>query len=610
MNNYNINYWSKNNFIIDNDLLKINHLSTPSLLEIVETLREDGLRGPMLLRFPHLIQKQIHTLYSSFENSISTFNYKGKFNAIFPLKVNQHSSFITPLKDISKEYNYGLEAGSKSELIIALAKTNLGSNITINGFKDAEMIELAFIGVKMGHNITIIIEGLNELNTIIKISKNFDTPFPYIGIRVRLHSIGSGTWAKSGGINSKFGLTTTEILKAIKIIQEHKIDDRFNMLHFHIGSQISNILAIKKALREVGNIYAELKNLGASYLHAINIGGGLAVDYSISKSDTRNYTIEEFSNDVIFSLKEISEAKGVKEPDIFTESGRFIAAYHSVLIAPVLELFSDANELESLNLRTENPPLIDELVDLLKSMNRSTAREYLHDSIDHMESLLTLFDLGYITLQDRSNTEILVDLIIKKAILFLKDENYKELIGIKNQIQEKYLVNFSLFQSLPDFWGLKQNFPIMPIHHLNKKAARLASIWDITCDSDGEISFNIDEPLFLHDIDIKKQNYFLGFFLSGAYQETLGMNHNLFTHPSEATIVIDKNSYKIDTIIESKDILKILSDINYDSNEIISLLNKLIQESQLISNKEKNDILARLHIHINENGYLRTIENE
>ena len=311
----------------------------------------------------------------------------------------------------------------------------------------------------------------------------------------------------------------------------------------------------------------------------------------------------------MFLLGEIMDAKGVKHPNIFTESGRFISASHAVLIAPVLELFSQEYELKGLKLKKEkNPPLIEELFDLYTNINLGNAREYLHDSLDHMESLLTLFDLGYIDLQDRSNTEILVNLIIKKATLLLKDKAHKELLGIQDRMQERYLVNFSLFQSLPDFWGLEQNFPVMPLTRLDEKPTRSASLWDITCDSDGEVGFNVKNPLFLHEVDIEKEEYFLAFFLVGAYQEILGMKHNLFTHPTEATISFDeKGEYFIENIIEAQNILDVLDDLDYDIKDIERNLKQQIEESEFIKNSKKKEILGELYLYLSENGYLRTL---
>ncbi|NPA50742.1 MAG: biosynthetic arginine decarboxylase, partial [Epsilonproteobacteria bacterium] len=529
--------------------------------------------------------------------------------------VNQFPNFINNLIDIGKEYNYGLEAGSKAELIIAMAKTPLGAPITVNGFKDKEMISLAFIAAKSGHDITITIEGINELETIIEVHKEFNSDYkdnivPKIGMRIRLHSSGVGTWAKSGGYSSKFGLTSTELLDAYDMLEKYNLAEHLAMIHFHIGSQMCEIAPLKKALREAGNIYASLKMRGAKKLEAINIGGGLAVEYSQFRSNSnRNYSIKEFANDVIYLMQEIAKSKGVKEPNIYTESGRFIAANHLVLIAPVLELFSQEYHEKSLRLKKKNPPLIEELYDLYTTINVGNAREYLHDALDHMESLLTLFDLGYIDLEDRSNTEILVHLIMKKAIELLSKEGGDELKRLHNIALEKYLVNFSAFQSLPDFWGLGQKFPLMPIHKLSKKPTRSASIWDITCDSDGEIEFDPNEPLRLHDVDVEKEEYFLAFFLTGAYQEILGMRHNLFTHPTEAVVRFDKEgNYHIDSIIEAQNLMDILEDLDYDVGLIDKALKSRIEDSKLIDDIQKRDLLGKLYLFLSENSYLKTIQ--
>jgi arginine decarboxylase len=596
LNNYGIDIWADDNFIIEDGLVKVNNQAKPSLISIVNEIRDQDFKGPLLLRFPHITAKQIDTLYDTFGNSINEYSYKGSFSAVFPLKVNQLPNFTHPLIASGEKHNYGLEAGSKAELIIAMTYNNLGAPITVNGFKDKEMIHLAFIAKSMGHCITVIIEGLNELETIIEVQKQTELPCPNIGIRARLHSGGSGIWAKSAGINSKFGLTSTEILEAFEVMKTNNMVKYLTMIHFHIGSAMNSIKPLKKALRESGHIYAELKNLGAMQLNAINIGGGLAVEYSAYER-SRFYSLDEFANDVIFTLKDIAKQKGVDEPNIFTESGRFIAAASTVLITPVLELFSSEYDLKHLNLKKLNPPLIEELNALYKDINKKSAYEYMHDSIDHMESLLTLFDLGYIDLQDRSNAEILTHQIIRKAIQLLEVEDYEELKKLDENIQEKYLLNFSMFQSLPDYWGIDQEFPIMPITHLNKNPTRSASLWDITCDSDGELPFNSRKPLYLHDINLDEEQYFLGFFNVGAYQDTLGMKHNLFSHPTEVNIVFKDNEVKLEKILESQKIIDILDDIDYDTKNIKEKLKNNI-------NKKTYKILKK---YLNENSYLKTI---
>lgn len=608
---YGLSLWGDSNFIIDSGKVCLNSDLKPALIDIVKDIRNDGYRGPLLLRFPHLIKKQIVQVYSSFERAKKEFGYSGSFNAVYPLKVNQYPGFVENLVKIGQSYGYGLEAGSKAELLLAMAYNNYGSPITVNGFKDNELIDIGFIAAEMGHNITLTIEGLNELKSIISTAKERFKPKPNIGLRIRLHSSGTGVWAKSGGINSKFGLTSTELIEAVNLLKENDLIEQFTMIHFHIGSQINEIHPLKKALIEAGNIYAELRKMGATSLKAINLGGGLAIEYSQFKDNpSRNYTLKEYANDVVFLLKTIANQKNEIEPDIFIESGRYIAASHALLVAPVLELFSQEYTEEKLILKKNNPPLISELYDLYRSIKPSNAIEYLHDAIDHMESVLTLFDLGYVDLQDRSNSEILVHLITKKAIALLGNkQNYAELLKIQEEVQERYLVNFSMFQSLPDFWGLGQNFPVMPLDRLDERPTLSASIWDITCDSDGEISFDATKnPLFLHDVDLEKEDYFLGFFLVGAYQEVLGMKHNLFTHPTEATIIInEEGNYEIKNILESQSVMDILEDLDYDIHAIRDTLNERIENSTLVDEKQKKHILGELYLFLNDNGYLKTI---
>lgn len=601
--NYGLDIWGEENFIIEDGKVKINCCDKPSLLQIVKEIRENGNKGPLTLRFPHITKKQINTLFNTFNKSIKDYNYNGSFNAVFPLKVNQLPNYVLPMIKDSKDLNYGLEAGSKAELIIALTYNNLDAPITVNGFKDKEMIQLAFIAVKMGYNITVTLEGVNELDTIIEVYKEFDKKYcPNIGLRVRLHSSGSGAWAKSGGIDSKFGLSSTEILEAFEDLEEQDMLQYLYMIHFHIGSAMTSIMPLKKALKESGHIYAELVSMGAKNLRNINIGGGLGVEYSQFKKQ-KHYSLEEFSNDVVHILKEISRQKGVDEPNIFTESGRFIAAASSVLITPVLELFSSEYELENLKLKHQienfnltDPPLIMEMYDLYISMNKTVAREYMHDALEHLDSILTLFSLGYIDLQDRSNAEILTHLIIKKAISLLAEEDYIELKRLEDKIQEKYLLNFSIFQSLPDFWGIDQEFPVMPIHHLDKKATRSATLWDITCDSDGEIPFQPKKPLYLHDIDLDKEEYFLGFFLVGAYQDILGMKHNLFSNPHEVNVTFTEEKYQLEDFIPSQNIYDILEDLDYGMENVQNILfNKLNDEI----------LLGILKDILNDNNYLK-----
>ncbi|KAA0259584.1 biosynthetic arginine decarboxylase [Deferribacter autotrophicus] len=606
---YGIKIWGNYDYLIEDGKVVINEGNRPALIDIVKDVREQGFKGPVLFRFPHIMKKHVNALFNKFNKYIKDYEYGGTFYSVFPLKVNQYPNFVTYLMKQTKGKRYGLEAGSKPELIIAMSYVNEGTPIVVNGFKDKEMISLGFISAKMGQNITLTIEGLNELETILEVAKEMGEPYPNIGLRIKLHSSGIGIWAKSGGINSKFGLTSVELVEALKLLKDSKMIDYLTMIHFHIGSQISEISPVKKALREAGNIYAELYKMGAKSLKRIDIGGGLAVEYSQHKlQHSINYTLDEYASDVVFLLKMIANNKNVPEPDIFIEAGRFVAASHAVLIVPVLELFSQEYNEQKLCLKEVNPPLIEELYELYNTINEKNAIEYLHDSLDHMESLLTLFDLGYIDLIDRSNTEVLVHLIIRKAINFLKNKNLSELRDIQDMIQERYLLNFSIFQSLPDYWGLGQTFPVMPLDKLDITPTRSASLWDITCDSDGEIAFDSTKPLFLHDVDLKKEDYFLGFFLVGAYQETLGMEHNLFTHPTEFVVTFDEEgNYVLNDVIEAQNILDILDDLDYDVKDIERRLKQRIEDSELIPDDEKKEVIGSLYLVLSENSYLKTV---
>ena len=596
-NNYGIDIWGDDNFIIDNDIVRVNYGDKPALIDIVQSIRSEGKSGPLVVRFPHITKKQIEKLYSTFNETINLYNYQSKFFAVFPLKVNQYPNYILPMLENSSHLNYGLEAGSKAELLLSMAYNNKNAPITVNGFKDKEMITLGFIAKSQGHDITLTIEGLNELETIIKVYNELQIEMPSIGLRVRLHSSGSGNWAKSGGINSKFGLSSVEILEAFEMLQKHNLVESLTMIHFHIGSSMETITPLKKALKESGHIYAELIKMGARSLESVNIGGGLGIEYS-SYGKTMQYSLKEFASDVLFTLKDISIKNGVPMPNIFTESGRFISASSAVLIAPTLELFSSEHTESNLKLKHINPPIIEELKALYNDINSENAKEYMHDALEHLESILTLFDLGYVDLKDRSNAEVLTNLIIKKAINLKNPEDDQELKRLDDRIQEKYLLNFSIFQSLPDFWGIDQEFPIMPITHLDKNGTRSANIWDITCDSDGEIPFNAKKPLYLHDIDLDKEDYFIAFFLVGAYQDTLGMRHNLFSSPSQINIVFDENgNYKKEAFLESQSIIEIFDDLDYNSKEILDKIINKIDDSKL------QNIITQ---YINDISYLKT----
>ena len=590
-----INHWCSNHFYIDDSKIKIKY-NNIAIIDILKQVKKD-IKGPINLKFPHIISSGIDRVFSCFNQAMNKFDYTKSFNPIFPLKVNQFYNFVSEFKDLSKKYNYGLEAGSKAEIIIAMHYNNKNTPIIVNGFKDEEFIRLCFLSHKMNKMTTIIIEDLQEIKNIVKLSKEMPDNIPFIGIRVKLHTLGIGIWQESSGIDSKFGLTSIELLEAISLLKQENIIDFFKMLHFHIGSQIEDIKPLNKAIKEMGNIYAQVKKMGANALDSVDIGGGMAVEYSHNpKKISVNYSVGEFANNVVFLLKDSINNKDIEEPHIYIESGRFISAYHSVLLVPVLELYSQTYNIDKLIIKEINPPLVDELHFIYKHISKKNAKEFLHDSIMHMENLLILFDLGYIDLIDKANTEILVNLILSKCAKLLKNIPEEEKEDLQNMVKDRYLLNFSLFNSLPDYWGIKQKFPIMPLENLDDDL-RSASIVDITCDSDGEIKFNKDFPIYLHEIDLSKDDYFVGIFLTGAYQEILAMKHNLFDKPTDITVICDRSGFEIKKITPSVSILDTLHTLGFNVENIT----KCHLEN---FNKKEFDFLRKI---LQSNNYLLTV---
>jgi arginine decarboxylase len=606
---YGLKYWAKGTFVIEKSVVRVNKDSKPSLLEIVEKAQNEyKLNGPILMRFPHLIDKQMKRLHKIFKDAIKNAEYQGKFQAVFPLKVNQFKTFVESFEKYAQNYNYGLEAGSKAELLLAIFSNSHKAPITVNGFKGKEMIELGFLAKKIGHDITLTIEGFNELEQIIAVAnKHKREHIPKIGIRMRLHSIGTGRWAKSGGFDSKFGLTATELIHAFNLLKQEGLLHKFRMLHFHIGSQINSVLSVQKAIKESGQIYAELKRMGADNLDTINIGGGIAVEYAQHKHKRdKNYALEEFAYHVVTLFKRISEEKEVDVPNIMTESGRFISASHAVMILPVLELFSEDHTEKNLMLKNNNPQIVTSLNKIFQSLKKENANQSLHDTLDLLDSVETLFEMGYLDLQDRGNIEILSNLIIKKVLYIVSKEDLIEYNSLLHKLEERYLINASMFQAIPDYWGLEQKFPIMPIHKLDQKPLRPASIWDITCDSDGEIDFDEKAPIFLHDVDLDTENYYLGLFLVGAYQEILGMKHNLFAKAHEIVVEINKKGFEISQVEESCSLLEILESVGYSENNISNKISSQIHTIKELSTQDKILLFEEFKKYFSQNNYLES----
>lgn len=529
------------------------------LKEIIEDLASRGIAAPVLLRFPQLVAAQVRKLQRAFSKSIREYEYQGAHMCVYPMKVNQQRSVVEEYLREGSRYDFGLEAGSKAELYAALAlEQSPDSLLVLNGFKDEEFIEMAFAGAKAGKRVVIVVEKLSELDHILRIADQSDGAMPIIGMRVKLYSKGSGRWEKSGGEAAKFGLTTTEILEVINRLKEADRIDMLRLLHFHIGSQLTDIKRIKNAMKEAARVYAKVHQMKVP-IELLDVGGGMAVDYDGSKTafdSSANYNSQEFANDVIYTIKQVCDDENVPHPTIIQESGRFLSAYHAILVANVLdEIETVVEDISPIEIDEDDPQVVIELGDLRKTITIKNYREYYHDALEHREELFTLFNLGLISLEDRAKGEVLFWDVCEHADRYAQQSKYvpEEFGDLRRLLCAKYLTNFSVFRSVPDHWALDQLFPIVPIQMLNKPPTEFATLCDITCDSDGVIDKFIDlhdvkQVLELHKLD-PDEPYYLAFMLVGAYQEAMGNNHNLFGVPNEAQIHIDEEGYLIKKVI-------------------------------------------------------------
>ncbi len=536
-----------------------NDARAADLKEIIEDLRRRGITAPVLLRFPQLIAAQVRKLQRAFSKSIREFEYQGAHMCVYPMKVNQQRSVVEEYLREGTRYDFGLEAGSKAELYAALAMDQSpDSLLVLNGFKDEEFIKLAYAGALAGKRVVIVIEKLSELGHILRIAEDHEGPLPMVGMRVKLYSKGSGRWEKSGGEAAKFGLTTTEILEVIGRMREAGRIDMLRLLHFHIGSQLTDIKRIKNAMKEAARVYAKVQQMKVPVAF-LDVGGGMAVDYDGSKTafeSSANYTAQEFANDVIYTIKTVCDDENVPHPTIIQESGRYLAAYHAILITNVVdEIETVVEDISPMEIDEDDPQVVVELGDLRESVTVKNYREYYHDALEHREELFTLFNLGLISLEDRAKGEVLFWDVCERADKYAQQAKYvsEEFDDLRRLLCAKYLTNFSVFRSVPDHWALDQLFPIVPIHGLNKPPTEYATLCDITCDSDGIVDKFVD----LHDVkqvlELHKLNpdepYYLAFMLVGAYQEVMGNNHNLFGAPNEAHIHVDEDGYLIKKVI-------------------------------------------------------------
>lgn len=554
------------------------------LTDVIEEAKARGLKFPLLVRFQDILRNRVESINTTFRNAINEFNYQGRYRGVFPIKVNQLREVVEEILDAGKPFDFGLEVGSKPELFAGLAlQSQLGSLIVCNGYKDAAFVRMALLGNKLGKRVIMVVEKLEELRQIIQISKQLGIE-PLVGIRARLLAKGGGKWADSAGENAKFGLSTAELLAATEMLKKENLGHCFKLLHFHIGSQVPDILVVKRAVQEAARFYAKLYKMGFQ-IQYLDVGGGLGVDYDGSRSafdSSTNYTLQEYANDIVYYVADVCNAEQVPHPDIISESGRALVAHHSVLIVEVFGAIEKNRASSALEFGDQEHALVRELFDIRKNLPRQNKLEAYHDALERKEDAQHMFTLGMLELPDKAKIEQLYWDISREVVESFRGQAYvpEEILKLEDSLGDQYLCNFSVFQSLLDHWALGQLFPIMPISRLDQRPSREATLVDITCDSDGQVNKFIDlrdvrDTLPLHSLvangDGLPEPYYLGFFLMGAYQDIMGDLHNLFGRVNEVHVFLDPDEpagYYVEEIIEGTTIVQALDSVQYDEKEL------------------------------------------
>jgi arginine decarboxylase len=596
---YNIHRWGAKYF----DINEAGHvIATPlpdgaavvDLTDVIEEAKGRGLKFPLLIRFQDILRHRVEAINQAFAAAIAEFNYQNKYRGVFPIKVNQLREVVEEILDAGKPYQFGLEVGSKPELFAGLALQNQsGSLIICNGYKDPLFIRMALMGTKLGRKVVMVVEKLEELKQILAVSRQVGVE-PLLGIRARLMSKGAGKWAESAGENAKFGLNTAELLMAAEILRAEKMDHCFKLLHFHIGSQVPDISTIKKAVQEAARFYAKLYKMGFA-IESIDVGGGLGVDYDGSRSafdSSTNYGLQEYANDVVFYVAEVCNQEKVPHPQIISESGRAIVAYHSVLIVEVVGTIERIRSGAQIQYTDNEHPLVRDLLDVRKNLYKLNKLEAFHDAVERKDEAQNMFTLGILDLPDKAKVESLYWEIGQEIVHGFAGQLHvpEEIRQLEDALGDQFLCNFSVFQSLLDHWALGQLFPIMPISRLNERPTRESTLVDITCDSDGQVKKFIDladvrDTLPLHRLRANgngPEPYYLGFFLMGAYQDIMGDLHNLFGRVNEVHVFLDSDEpagYYVEEIIEGSTIVQVLTSVQYDENELKRQMKMQIDEA-------------------------------
>ncbi len=556
-----------------------------SIYDVVQAaIKEENLRTPMLIRFQDILHHRVKTLNDAFNAAVAEERYRGTYRGVFPIKVNQLREVVMEIMDAGLKYHYGIEVGSKPEMFAALSvHTDNESLIVCNGYKDDAYIRTALLGRKLGKKVILIAEKLSEVRAICRLAKDLNVE-PMIGLRVRLMTRGAGKWAESGGESAKFGLSTMEILQAADIMKEAGMSSAFKLVHFHIGSQVPDILIIKRAVREAARHYAKLRRAGYP-IEYLDVGGGLAIDYDGSRStfhSSMNYTVEEYARDVVHAIADVCDEERVPHPHIVSESGRAVVAHHSVLVVEAFGAIEKTVE-HKYELGVDDHKLVKSLADTLQNLSTQNLGESWHDCISVKEQAQTSFELGILDLPVKARVEELfwevAERIHTMSTSLEETEVPDGFDDLKKQLADQYICNFSVFQSLLDHWALGAMFPIVPIHRLDERPVQAATLVDITCDSDGKVSKFIDlndtrDTLALHQVT-EGQPYYLGIFLTGAYQDIMGDLHNLFGRVNEVHVFLDDDEeagYYIEETIEGNTIADVLQMTQYDARDLAQKL--------------------------------------
>ena len=624
---YHIDQWSGGYFDIDDEG---NAISNPKpddcsvrirLSDVIEEARQKNLRTPLLIRFQDILQHRVQTINAAFDKSIKEYNYKSGYRGVFPIKVNQLREVVEEILEAGKPYHIGLEVGSKPELFAALAiQKNPESLIVCNGYKDKSYIQTALLGQKMGKTVVLVIEKMEELSPILEVSKAMDIK-PALGVRVKLWSKSDGKWAASGGENAKFGLGTADLLELTERLNRINLAECFKLLHFHIGSQVPDIFTVKKAVQEASRYYAKLYKLGYP-IQWFDVGGGLAVDYdgSRSKSDSsKNYSLQEYANDVVYHLAEVCNEEGVPHPEIISESGRAIVAHHSVLVVEAFGRMSKCSQVDKIAYTNNEHDFVIELRELRERLKSSGKMESWHDAKEIKEAAQSMFNLGILELDDKAKVESLYWEISQAVVQDFEDRSIvpTEIQQLSENLSDQYLCNFSVFQSLIDHWALNQLFPVMPLRYLDQPPEQEARLVDITCDSDGQVDHFIGQErprntLSLHLPSIAEPGpYHIGFFLMGAYQDIMGDMHNLFGRVNEVHVFTDPNQkkgYYIKDAIKGDSIANVLGMLQYDQKNLIQSIRTQIDNAVLkeqLDPSEGSKLLDHYKEGLSDQTYLR-----